>query len=79
MYNHVARASVLPFLYHRFTRPGDTVVSMCGESNRTIEVALNRARRVEVFIADKASEEDVKKRVEDAFLMAYKEGKFKVG
>eukprot|EP00904_Undaria_pinnatifida_P005462 jgi/Undpi1/2045/HiC_scaffold_12.g05431.m1 len=67
----------LQFLINRFTRPGDTVLSVCGESNEVIEISLNRARRVEVVMANKASTKDVTKRMDDSFLMGYREGKFK--
>lgn len=54
----------------RSPRKLQLVVSLCNESDRTIEVDLTRARRAEVFVAAKASEGDAKKCMEDAFLMA---------
>lgn len=53
-------------------------MSVCGESNRAIEVSLNRARRVEVIMADEESKDKLTERMEASFRMAYKEGKFQV-
>lgn len=78
MFIHNTRSSVLSISNHRFTRPGDTILSVRGESNKAIEESSSRARRIEVVMADKESDNTLTKRIDSAFLMTYREGKFKV-
>lgn len=69
---HIRDTLCTPFCArcYRFTKPGDTVVSLCGDSNRLPEVAISRARRIETFVTDADSLAVVQKRVDDALFSA---------
>ncbi|CAM9848872.1 unnamed protein product, partial [Choristocarpus tenellus] len=41
----------LHFLVNRYTNAGDTVVSYSAERHNVVEAALERSRRVEVFVS----------------------------
>ena len=62
----------------RYTNAGDTVASLSAERHNVVEGALERSRRVEVFVADLQSKEPVKESLEASFSRAYKAGKWKV-
>ena len=62
----------------RFTNAGDTI--LCGgvESSSAPEAALERSRRLEVYLADGSLREKVASRIAEAFKKAFVEGYFKV-
>lgn len=54
------------------------MVHIGAEANRCLEIALERGRRIEVFIAEETNRKAVTERRDRAFLAAYKEGRYKV-
>lgn len=64
--------------YDRYTHAGDTVASLSAERHNVVEGALERSRRVEVFVANRQSKEGVRESLQASFSRAYKAGKWKV-
>lgn len=62
----------------RYTNAGDTVVTLSAERHNVVDVALQRSRRVEVFVSNVASESEVRNGMKTSFSRAYKDGKWKV-
>ena len=62
----------------RFTNAGDTVVSFSAERHNVVEGALERSRRVEVFVSKAELKDDVRDRMKTSFTRTYKDGKWKV-
>ncbi|CAM9163771.1 unnamed protein product [Scytosiphon promiscuus] len=65
-------------LINRYTNAGDTVVSLSAERHNVVEGALQRNRRVEVFVSNAQSKDTVRKSMKTSFGRAYKSGKWKV-
>lgn len=53
-------------------------MSLSGESNHCIEVAIERGRRIEAFVTDPEKKDAVQDRMSKSFLQAFTDGKFKV-
>ncbi|CAN0040567.1 unnamed protein product, partial [Choristocarpus tenellus] len=64
----------LHFIVNRYTNAGDTVVSFSAERHNVVEAALERSTRVEVFVSNAASKDEVKEKMETSFGKAYKDG-----
>ncbi|CAN0461836.1 unnamed protein product, partial [Ectocarpus fasciculatus] len=62
---------------NRFTNLQDTVVSTCGDRDKTIETALSLGRKVEVFPVDDRNVDEMRERVKDAFDIAWADRVFK--
>lgn len=62
----------------RYTNAGDTVVSLSAERHNLVEGALERSRRVEVFVANPESKKGARENLNASFSRAYKAGKWKV-
>ena len=62
----------------RFTNAGDTILCVGVESSSAPEAALERSRRLEVYLADGSLREKVASRIAEAFKKAFVEGYFKV-
>ncbi|CAN0535528.1 unnamed protein product [Ectocarpus sp. 12 AP-2014] len=68
---------LLTMCINRFTNLQDTVVSTCGDRDKTIETALSLGRKVEVFPVDDRNVDEMRERVKDAFDIAWADGVFK--
>ncbi|CAM9456528.1 unnamed protein product, partial [Ascophyllum nodosum] len=68
----------IQFLVNRFSLPGDTVLGVGVESTHVPEVALDRGRRLELFLADMDSKDRVQERINRAFINAFDEGIFEL-
>lgn len=62
----------------RYTKAGDTVVSLSAERHNVVEGALERSRRVEVLVSDAQSKDQVRDNLKTSFSRAHKYGKWKV-
>lgn len=65
-------------MFVRFTVSGDTVLGVGVESTMIPEVALGRARRLELYLGGEHPERDVTWRIEKAHTKAFANGMFKV-
>ena len=62
----------------RFTKQGDTVMTLSAEADGVAEVALHYGRKFEGFVASEDSHMSVLTRLEDAWDNAWRMGKFPV-
>ncbi|CAM9761847.1 unnamed protein product, partial [Ectocarpus sp. 8 AP-2014] len=70
--------NVAKFAIQRWTKAGDTVVSMHAESDGVVECALNLGRKVEAFLAASEHHPAVTARIEEAWEGAWRRGLFAV-
>lgn len=63
---------------NRFTFPGDTVLGVGVETTGIVDVALDRGRRLELYLVDETSRPAVVDNIEQAFLKAFNRGMFQV-
>ncbi|CAN0064599.1 unnamed protein product [Choristocarpus tenellus] len=68
----------LHFLVNRYTNAGNTVVSFSTERHNVVEAVLELSSRVEVFVSNAASKNEVKEKMKTSFGQAYKDSKWKV-
>lgn len=66
------------FVIPSYSSPGDTVLGVGVETTQLPEVALDRGRRLELFLADKGASNDVQERITSSFVKAFDSGLFRV-
>ncbi|CAM9746846.1 unnamed protein product [Discosporangium mesarthrocarpum] len=70
--------AVVKFLVRRYSRAGDTILSLPGEGTEAIEISLSNGRRCEVFARSNAKHGELEDRLETAFGAAWRnDGYFK--
>ncbi|CAN0243134.1 unnamed protein product, partial [Ectocarpus sp. 4 AP-2014] len=68
--------NVVRFAILRWTKPGDTVISMHAESDGVVECGLNLGRKVEAFLSTSGDHAAVTTRMEEAWEGAWRKGIF---